>query len=538
MGDKPILLDCSLRDGGYYNKWNFTDELINKYLKAMSLCGIDYIEIGFKSIENETFKGPCAYSTEEFISNLEIPNNLKLSAMVNASELTKSISINNNLGLLFNLHSKDSFIDLVRIASKAADIEKLYEHIKYLKELGYLVALNIMQISELSKEEITYFAKILQEYPIDVLYIADSMGCLNPENIESIINIILKNFNRSIGVHTHDNLGLALANTIRSLAVGASWLDSTVLGIGRGPGNTKTEELIIELNSSEKNKFSLYPLLNLIKNDFQPLKNQYKWGQNPFYYLSGKYKIHPSYIQEMLSDERFNYEDILAVIEKLKNINSKSFTYNKLEAARNFYTSKSNGVWSPSEKLEEKEVLLLGTGPGVKKHKLAIEDYISRKNPIVIAINTQNNLSSNLIDLRIACHPVRLIADLDFHKQNSSNLILPFAGLPEYIKNNFDSIKILDYGLNVIPNKFESSQKSCILPVPLVLAYSLAVLTSGKVKRALLAGFDGYPAGDPRNQETSRILEIYREFQEKDFLLAVTPTIHRIKQASIYSKEL
>ena len=66
------ILDCTLRDGGYYNNWNFSIDLINRYLKVMSDIKVDYVEIGFRSYE-KNFRGSCAYSTDEFLDNLQIP---------------------------------------------------------------------------------------------------------------------------------------------------------------------------------------------------------------------------------------------------------------------------------------------------------------------------------------------------------------------------------------------------------------------------------------------------------------------------------
>ena len=71
------LLDCTLRDGGYYNNWDFTPEIVNKYLDAMSSIKIDFVEIGFRSLRNDNFKGGYAFSTDNFLKNMSIPVNLK-----------------------------------------------------------------------------------------------------------------------------------------------------------------------------------------------------------------------------------------------------------------------------------------------------------------------------------------------------------------------------------------------------------------------------------------------------------------------------
>ena len=80
-------LDCSLRDGGYYNNWDFKDDLINQYLQVLESIKVDYCEIGFRFYNNKGFKGSCAFSSEEFLSSLKIPKDLKIAIMINANEI-------------------------------------------------------------------------------------------------------------------------------------------------------------------------------------------------------------------------------------------------------------------------------------------------------------------------------------------------------------------------------------------------------------------------------------------------------------------
>ena len=80
------ILDCTLRDGGYYNNWEFKSDLVHDYLKAMSNVPVEYVEIGLRSTKNIGFKGPYAFSTDTFLNELDIPESLKVGVMINASE--------------------------------------------------------------------------------------------------------------------------------------------------------------------------------------------------------------------------------------------------------------------------------------------------------------------------------------------------------------------------------------------------------------------------------------------------------------------
>ena len=99
-----------------------------------------------------------------------------------------------------------------------------------------------------------------------------------------------------MGIHTHDNMGKALENSISAIKNSVEWIDSTVTGMGRGPGNTKTEYLILELKRKIEKNEKLIDLLNLIRNYFEPLKKRYKWAQ--ILLLAGLNSIHPSFVQK------------------------------------------------------------------------------------------------------------------------------------------------------------------------------------------------------------------------------------------------
>lgn len=530
-----VFLDCTLRDGGYYNSWNFSRELISSYLGAMASAGINVAELGLRSLKSEGFKGACAYTTDEFINSFEIPKGLLVSVMVNASELVgESDSLEEVLGKLFPSDAKNSPVDLVRIACHVHEFSKALPAVCWLKSKGFLVGFNLMQVAGREQAEIEALASQANDYPIDVLYFADSMGGMSPDQIAEMVNWLRAKWKGPLGIHTHDNMGLALSNTLRALDEGVTWVDATVTGMGRGPGNARSEELIIEVAERQAHAVNLVPLMALVCKYFRPMQINYGWGTNPYYYLAGKYKIHPTYIQEMLNDARYDEEDILAVIEHLRYEGGKKFSFNTLDTARHFYRGSSHGAWSPKEVFRGREVLLLGTGPGVGEHRQALEAYIRKKKPLVIALNTQRSIDAGCIDFRVACHPVRLLADCHEHVSLPQPLITPFSMLPDDVKRSLSGKKILDFGLDMNEQEFGFHETSCSLPEFLVVAYALAVSASGEAERILMAGFDGYPGEDPRNKDTNKLFNLYKNSSGAVPLLCVTPTRYDIPTSSIY----
>lgn len=542
-----ILVDCTLRDGGYYNEWDFDLELIHDYLDAMVALNVDFVEVGFRSLINNGFKGGCAYSSDLFLKGLNIPEELngKIGVMINGSELFleegEANSFEDKNSHLIQVLSKlfapkeSSPVTLVRIACHMNEFEFCLPASVWLKSQGYRVGFNLMQIADRGLSEITELARKARDFPIDVLYFADSMGSLTPKNTREIVQALQLGWHGALGIHTHDNMGQAISNSMQALESGVAWVDSTVTGMGRGAGNAQTEYLYLTLQSCQIKKSNPTKLFELIRKYFKPMQLSYGWGMNPYYFLAGKYAIHPSYVQEMLSDNRYSEEDILAVINHLKVEGGKKFNAHTLESARQFYSGPPSGNWSPADFIQGKEVLIIGTGPGVRKYTTALENFIRIHRPFVIVLNTQKDISAELIDVRAACHPVRLLADCQEHLLLPQPLITPASMLPDDVRFELENKKLFDFGLSICKEQFEFNASTCILPTPLVVGYVLAIATSGKSSGVFLAGFDGYPDGDPRNEETNKVFEQYQSLQDAIELTFITPTKYRVNKASIYS---
>jgi 4-hydroxy 2-oxovalerate aldolase len=265
------------------------------------------------------------------------------------------------------------------------------------------------------------------------------------------------------------------------------------------------------------------------------MQETYGWGTNTYYYLAGKYGIHPTYIQEMLSDTRYSDEDILAVIQHLQEVGGKKYNAAILETGRHFYQGEAQGTWSPSEMVAGREVLILGPGAGVASHRLALEEYIENHRPFVIALNTLGSIAPHLIDIRAACHPVRMLADCSHYAQFPQPLVTPASMLPPAVRQALKGAKLLDFGLTVKQKTFEFHSTHCVIPTSLVLAYALSVATSGGASRILLAGFDGYSADDPRRAEVDALFRSYMQARPTTELAAITPTKYEIPSLSIYA---
>jgi 4-hydroxy 2-oxovalerate aldolase len=316
MENFMIALECSLRDGGYVNNWNFADNLVSSYLETIKKSGIQALEIGFRN-PPEKIKGEYSNITDEIIINNNLNPNIKLfGVMINTSDYTPEY-----IDMLFK-RSIDSPINMVRLATHFKDISKAEELCKKLYNLNYFICINLMQVADKSIEEIKNSAKKINRWKtINVLYLADSFGNMTTDHVKYAFDAVREEWNGPMGFHAHNNKNQALNNTLEAVDLGVEYVDCTMSGIGRGPGNCETEYLLEELNKRGFGGYNSEPVYKLVLDQFYPLKKQYEWGSNLLYYLAAEYNIHPTYIQIMMS-MNLNIIDSYEILKNLKNKNS------------------------------------------------------------------------------------------------------------------------------------------------------------------------------------------------------------------------
>ncbi len=482
------LLDCTLRDGGYYNKWNFEKKYINYYLKAISDTNINFVEIGFRKLHNSIALGETAFSNEKFINSLDLDQNINYGVMVNASDLFFNDKVIKNYRQLFPKKTKIKFI---RIACHEYEIFKIKEIINFLKKQNYLVFINLMQISEINKKNLKKIIKFLNKTKTDIFYIADSLGCLNPKKTKDLIIEIKKMWNKDIGIHAHDNLGLALKNSFAAVKAGAKWVDSTVLGMGRGPGNTKTEEVLSELKIVNKDKIKLN---KIISNYFRKLKKKYKWGKSIYYNISARYKIHPTFVQEILSDQRIKKNEKIKALNFLRLTPSKKFNPLLINNFIKFNQKKKNFSKNlPEDFLKKFNVIILAGGNITKSEIQKIYKLIKKKNYYLLSINLNNKIKVSLIDMFVFSHPLQIQSQLNLVKSKISKIVYPFSFLNEKLPIAHPSIRknLYNFGLNVKnSNLISVDDNNCILPEPLGIGYAISVCIAKGCKNLYLVGVD------------------------------------------------
>jgi 4-hydroxy 2-oxovalerate aldolase len=531
------ILDCTLRDGGYYNNWCFPRPLVEDYLTAAFKSGINLVEIGLRTLKKDGFKGPYAYSSDDHIRSLKYPHDLKLAVMINANEFCHLTKDQQETAVcsLFSVAS-ESTISWVRIAAHLDEILTIYPTIKKLKSLGYNIGFNIMQASLHPESKLTEVISQLDKWDeIEVLYFADSLGNMREPDIKNIYGIFSSAWSKAIGIHAHNNMNNALNNTLLAKELGATWLDSTITGMGRGAGNTETEYLLIEISDNYRD-YSPDPIFSLISRHFSKLQEKHKWGSNLYYYMAARREIHPTYIQQMLTDERYSSSEILNVIHSLETKEATSYSKRSLDLAINKTFSCKGGDWNP-ENLEMKTdtVMIIAGGKSLFEHKEGVLNYIQENQPTVISLNILKDFPTEVVDYFAACHPTRLSANIHDYSLSNKPLIAPKHALTKESLETLKCGKLLDYGLEIEEGKISSQQLYCTLPSPLALSYALAFLSQLKPKKIILCGVDGYGNNDPRQVQPNQAINWLKSKNTDIELIAATPTTYDIEQQSIYS---
>lgn len=298
------VLDCTIRDGGLINNHDFDDHLVREVYKALSRAGVDYMEIGYKNSKR-------LFSTKEF-GKWKFCDDDDINKVIDGVESNTKISIMVDVGRV-DIDDvkpcKESPVDMIRVASYVKDIDKAIFLVNHFAEKGYETTVNIMAISRALDNELNEALRQLEEESkAKVIYIVDSFGALYQETIEFLVKkykSILKS--KEVGMHGHNHQQLAFCNTIEAIIHDANYVDGTIYGIGRAAGNCPLELLIGFLKNP---KFDIRPILDVISNEFIPLRNKIEWGYIIPYAITGMFNEHPRTAMALRkSDKKEDYRE-------------------------------------------------------------------------------------------------------------------------------------------------------------------------------------------------------------------------------------
>lgn len=280
------VMDCTVRDGGLINDHYFTDDFVRAVYLALTKGGIDYMEMGYRSSKElsppDKF-GPWKYCDDDKIREVidGIESDIKISVMVDSYRVKEQQF----------LPADESPVDMFRAATYVKYIDSAIELINKCHDLGYETTCNIMAVSTEIEPDIIEALDQLAKSKVDIVYVVDSFGAMYSEQIQYLVKLYTEHLpGKTIGIHCHNQQQLAFGNTIEAIIHNANFVDGSLYGIGRGPGNCCLELLVGFLKNP---KFDLSPILQILQDHMIPMREEIEWGYLIPYMLTGIMNEHP-----------------------------------------------------------------------------------------------------------------------------------------------------------------------------------------------------------------------------------------------------
>ena len=512
------ILDCTMRDGGYYNDWDFSPEFVTDYLSLMSELGVTHVELGFRFLKSQSHSGPWSYTPDTLVEMNQGSKGLKLGVMANLGEL-----INASESTLQRMFPESAVVSFVRIACHFEELEHLPPLVQFLVQQGFQVGVNLMQVSERTKSELTFFGELLNSLPVDFAYVADSLGALTPQDTDRIFLDLKSVLTVPFGMHSHDNKGLALQNTLTARNAGATMLDCTLAGMGRGAGNTRTEDLIAELGNRGEipfNQDSFTPLNDFLNKHMAPLMAEHKWGPSLPYRLAADWGIHPTFVQELLS-EGTDHRAVISSLQALSAQESSRFNPMMLAGGSYDHVEESPSVSDDLSSAVGKDLLIVGGGATASLHNHQVLQHAADVGATVLLLNLAwPDYAGGSGTFRVGANRMRLGVSANKFWESRNSTISPL--LPPI--NQLDASKSSVIPIRISSGEIDFRDDTAFVPTELTLSYALALAIYLEAGTVFLAGIDGYDDGDVRNSELIESISTFKAGRPNIELVSLTPT--------------
>lgn len=506
------ILDCTLRDGGYYTNWDFDEKVVESYINAMNQLPVDYLELGYRNKPTAEYLGKFGYSPISVLKHIRKNCIKKIDVMLNE----KNTCIEDLDALLQPIVG---IVDMIRIAIDPKNFDRAVMLAKAVKLMGFEVGFNVMYMSKWQTEYPEFLTKldVLDSFA-DLFCMVDSFGGVTPEDVISITKNVRKRTKCPIGFHGHNNLQLGLINTITAMNLGVDYVDATILGMGRGAGNLNMELLLTYLNA-HKGLLVDFNLLGDVISAFTPLYEQHRWGTNLPYMLAGANRIPQKEVMDWVTNRVYSFNSIVRALENRKN--------NVLDNAQfpNFNTLRKYD-----------KVIVIGGGNNAVEHKEAIKEFISQEKSIAVIFATARHakayqdINVPVFYILVGNEGHRLTANVGAERFQGTCVLPPYprtmgTEVPPFAVNNTVELPFID---------FAEQYKDSVTTIALQLAMNL---TDGEI---FVVGYDGYPGNILSEKEmalTNENKTIFNAFKRVrgKHLKSLTPSLYKeLKVVSVY----
>lgn len=381
------LMDSSVRDGGNVNNWNFGKRALKGIIGNLQASGVDIIELGY--LRNTDFdENRSLYNTiEEAKKN--IPDTIRKEEY--------SLMIQEDKWDWNKLVPCDGVIRHIRVSFHKFDINEGLELCKIVMDNGYICHCNPINIMGYSDKELLELIELINKVHPDVFTIVDTFGSMNIDDMKRIESLIHNNMygNIKISAHLHENLGLAYSLAIEFISYFENkrdiYVDASVLGIGRVPGNLCLELIMGYLINEKKFDYQIEYIYDAIDDFVSNIKIEHPWGYAVPYALSATYNVHRTYAEFLVDKGKLRTKDICSILSSIEP--SKKVIYNpdyieKLyENYLNVNIDDNHTLDILSNKLKGKNILVLAPGKSLVTAKDGITALIREKRCVVFCVN-------------------------------------------------------------------------------------------------------------------------------------------------------
>ena len=494
----PLLLDCTLRDGGFVNDWDFGFGSIKSIISRLDYAGIDIIEVGFID------------ERREYDENRSIfPDTKSILPLFKGYEKSKALIIGmidyGTCDIDKVSSQSESCLDGIRVIFKKNYQDEAIEYLKKIKEKGYKIFANPVSITEYSTDEITALIEKLNRIEPFAVSIVDTYGLMHSHELNCVFDIFdrLLNENIILGYHAHNNFQMAYANSISIMEKKAKRtiaIDGSLHGMGKSAGNACTELLAMYMNEFCERNISVDQIQEAIDVDIIKEYARKPWGYNFEYYVAALNDCHPSYVQHLIEKKVLSVKSINEILGSIPDERKLKFELELVENRFNEYQDQyfddTLTIESLKSEFSNRNIMLLGPGKTIHDNYSDITTYISNNNPMIVSINFLNELFS--IDCVFMGNAKRYSQFFhELYREKSDVKIICTSNITEF------GMKI-DYVAN-----YSSllSTNPIIRDNPLIMFIKL--LMRAGINEVSLAGFDGYTEDNSVNYYSDYIRLLY-----------------------------
>lgn len=476
------LLDCTLRDGGYVNDWEFGHKNIVSIFQRLVSSKVEYIEVGFLDERrpfdiNRTIM-PDAESVNRIFAGLDKGESQVL-AMIDYG----------TCGINKIQPAAESFLDGIRVIFKEHLMYEALDFCRQVKELGYKVFAQMVSVTTYTDEKLEEYSKLVNAVMPYATSMVDTYGLLEEEQLLHIYGILDKHLDRKVkvGFHAHNNFQLGFANAKALLVCNTKrdiLVDGTLYGMGKSAGNAPLELLMMYMNQKMGRNYEVSQALEAIDSEIMDIYQKQYWGYNLFFYISAACHCHPNYVSYLMNKRTLSVRQIRDILSNLEP--GKDLLYDAKYAEevyvkyQDIHCDDKNAITSLKKKFNNREILLVGPGNSMSRQKAKVEAFIAEKKPLVVAVNyAPKKIKADYIFLSNAKRYTELMNDMSGTESKDAQII----ATSNVTKAADDFNYILKYG-TLIDLDTEIIDNSLVMLIK-------AMARIG-IKKVNLAGFDGY----------------------------------------------